>query len=374
MRANGYIPNRHTTNDLSDVTLAPGCILIIRGVGATKRNSDPVKLVEAAVTQIIKNNPDFAEIPITIKPFSTRGDWSTTCYVQLNSRQIPKTSEDIDFSEPRSDLLQMWMTALAEHDSRWHVAWEPAKQGTDKRMYVRFPDLNAASGDQESPKEKLLLWAKTKNYPVCQSFANAGGIILALANPMHVDQILSTGTHTIKGFSHPLRTLPARQVEIQNIFEMIILGVPTDYENMDVLLEEWIDNTFANDGISKMAGRRTPPNEPETFVFHMTSWSDTSKILSGKFQEMFLDDFKKYGASLLPPQMLFKVNTEGFYRPRGNVRTKIQKGASTIDGSIKDLQRQFNDMVQTNQQQFQATQLQFASITSSLNTSDCHGF
>jgi hypothetical protein len=136
MRANGYIPNRHTTNDLSDVTLAPGCTLIIRGVGATKRNSDPVKLVEAAVTQIIKKNPDFAEIPLTIKPFSTRGDWSTTCYVQLNSRQIPKTSDDIDSSEPRSDLLQMWMTALAEHDSRWHVAWAPAKQGTDKRMYV----------------------------------------------------------------------------------------------------------------------------------------------------------------------------------------------------------------------------------------------
>ena len=368
MRVNGYIPNRHITNDMSDVMLAPGCTLIIRGVGAAKRNSDPVKLVEAAVAQIIKTYPDLADIPITIKPFSTRGDWSTTCYVQLNSRKIPKISDDDDSSEPRSDLLQMWMSALADHDSKWHVAWAPAKQGTDKRMYIRFPDLNAASGDQEAPKEKLLLWAKSKNYPVCQSFANAGGIILAMANPAHVDQILSTGSHTIKGFPHPLRTLPARQVEIQNIFEMIIMGVPADYENMDGLLEEWIDNTFANDGVSKMAGRRTPPSEPETFVFHMTSWTDTSKILSAKFQEMFLDDFKKYGTSLLPPQMLFKVNSDGFYRPRGNVRTEIQKGASTIDGSIKDLQRQFNDMVQTNQQQFQATQLQFATITSSLNT------
>jgi hypothetical protein len=121
-------------------------------------------------------------------------------------------------------------------------------------------------------------------------------------------------------------------------------------------------------GTSKIAGRRTPLNEPETFVFHMTSWTDTSKILSAKFQEMFVDDFKKYGASLLPPQMLFKVNSEGFYRPRGTIRTEIQKGASNIDGSIKDLQRQFNDMVQTNQQQFQATQLQFATITSSLIT------
>ena len=49
MRANGYIPNRHVTNDIGDIALAPGCTLIVRGVGAAKRNSDPVKLLEAAV-------------------------------------------------------------------------------------------------------------------------------------------------------------------------------------------------------------------------------------------------------------------------------------------------------------------------------------
>jgi hypothetical protein len=238
MRVNGYIPNRLAANDMSDITLAPGCTLIVRGVGAAKRNSDPVRLLEAAITQISKIDHDLADILLTVKPFSTRGDWSTTCYIQLNSRQIPKTSDEIDIMEPRSDLLQMWMKALAEHDPKWHVAWAPAKQGTDKCMYVRFPDLNAASGDQEAPKEKLLVWAKSKNYPVCQSFANAGGVILAFANPTHVDQILSTGQQNIKGFPHPLRALPARQIEIQNIFEMIILGVPTDYDNMDGLLED----------------------------------------------------------------------------------------------------------------------------------------
>ena len=368
MRANGHIPNKHESNDMGDIALAPGCTLIVRGVGATHRNSDPVKLVDVAIAKISRTDPGLANIPLTVKPFSTRGDWTTTCYVQLNSRQIPKTPNELESSEPRSDLLQMWMTALAEHNPTWHVAWAPAKQGTDKRMYIRFPDLNVASGEQESLKEKLLVWAKAKNYPVCQSFANAGGIILVLANPAHVDQVLSTGQHTIKGFPHPLRTLAARQVEIHNIFEMIIMGVPTDYENMDELLEEWIDNTFANDGVSTLAGRRTPPNEPETFVFHMTSWSDAAKILTVKFQERFADDFKKYGTSLLPPQTLFKINSEGFYKPKGNVRTEIQKGATAIDGAIKDLQRQFNDMAQTNQQQFQATQLQFATITSSLNT------
>jgi hypothetical protein len=144
---------------MTDIALAPGCTLIIRGVGATNRNSDPVKLVDAVVAQISKKYPNLADIPLTIKPFSTRGDWSTTCYVQLNSRQIPKASDEVESSEPRSDLLQIWMTVLAEHNPRWNVAWAPAKQGTDKRMYIRFPDLNAANGDQEAPKEKLLLWA-----------------------------------------------------------------------------------------------------------------------------------------------------------------------------------------------------------------------
>lgn len=32
-----------------------------------------------------------------------------------------------------------------------------------------------------------------------------------------------------------------RQVEIQNVFEIIIMGVPTEYEEMDRLFEEWID-------------------------------------------------------------------------------------------------------------------------------------
>ena len=116
-----------------------------------------------------------------------------------------------------------------------------------------------------------------------------------------------------------------------------------------------------------MAGARIPPNEPETFVFHMVSWTDATKVLSAKYQEKFTEDFKKYGPSLIPPQMLFKVNSEGFYKPRGNIRTDIQKGADTIDVAIKDLQRQFNDMKETNQQHQQATQLQLTTITSSLN-------
>lgn len=146
------------------------------------------------------------------------------------------------------------------------------------------------------------------------------------------------------------------------------MGVPTDYEEIHTMLETWIDNTFANEEMSTMAGRRTPPNEPETFVFHMTSWTETVKVLSTKYQEKFTDDFKKYGPSLLPPQMLFRVNSDGFYKRKGNLRMDFAKGADTVDKAIKDLQRRFDDMEQKNQQQHQATQLQLTTITSSLTT------
>ena len=228
MCTNGNIPNRHMASDMSDITLAPGCTLIIRGVGAAQWNSDPVKLIETAVLKISKAHADLADIPLSIKPFSMCGDWLTLCYVQLDSRKILKSINETDASEPCADLLDKWMSTLANCDPKWNVAWAPAKQGSDKCMYVRFPDLNAASGDQGPPKEKLLQWAKTKNYPVCQSFANPGGIILSFANPSHVDHIISLGTHMIKGFTHPLWTLPARQIEIQNVFEMVIMGVPTN--------------------------------------------------------------------------------------------------------------------------------------------------
>src|SRR5882762_5623570 len=104
MRTNGNIPNCHMANDMSDVTLAPGCTLIIRGVGASQPNSDPVKLIERAILKISTAHPDLADIPLTDRPFSTRGDWSTSCYVQLDSRKIPRSTDETDALEPRADL------------------------------------------------------------------------------------------------------------------------------------------------------------------------------------------------------------------------------------------------------------------------------
>ena len=68
-----------------EIILASGCKLIVRGVGANKRNSDPVKIMQDAVSQIQKANPDLASIPVLVKPFPTlRADWTMSCYIHLN--------------------------------------------------------------------------------------------------------------------------------------------------------------------------------------------------------------------------------------------------------------------------------------------------
>jgi hypothetical protein len=100
----------------------------------------------------------------------------------------------------------------------------------------------------------------------------------------------------------------------------------------------------------------------------MISWADTAKILATDYQQKFAAHFSKYGTSIIPPQMLFRVNTDGFYRPKGNLRMDFARGANTVDKAIKDLQRRFDDMEQKNQQQHQMTQLQLTTITSSLTT------
>ena len=75
-----------------EIILASGCKLIVRGVGANKRNSDPVKIMEEAVSQIRKTNPDLASIPVVVKPFATlRADWTTSCYIHLSPSLSPRS-------------------------------------------------------------------------------------------------------------------------------------------------------------------------------------------------------------------------------------------------------------------------------------------
>jgi hypothetical protein len=345
---------------IKDVTLASGASLIVRGVGANKKNSDPVKLMIEAIAKIRTGNQTLT--PIVVKPFNpSRNDWTTTCYIHMDPSISSRTAE----SEPRTDLLQLWMNELAAYDPKWHVAWTPAKPGQDKRMWVRFPDLNDTC-DQEAAKEKALQWAKTNSYTVCNSYFNKGGVTLTLAQPHDVDSIIQRGQVTVKGISGATRVTPGRQIEIQNPFELIVIGPLSEYEGLDSLIEQWLDEELQDNGESTLAGFRVPPNEREAIVFHMTTWAATAKVLSPTCQTAFRNTFTKY--NILAPQMLYEVNTKAIYRISGNLREDFAKGADSMNKNLQNLTQRINDMEQQHQQQYQTTQLQLTAVTSSLNT------
>lgn len=233
-------------------------------------------------------------------------------YIHIDPDTLSRTTE----TEPRTDLLELWMNELAAYDPKWHVAWTPSKYGQDKRMWVRFPDLNDTC-DQDAAKEKALQWAKTNSYVVCSSYFNKGGVTLTLAQPHDVDTVVQRGQITIKGINGSTRVSSGRQIEIQNPFELIVIGAMLEYEGLDNLIEQWVDEELQLDGQSTLAGARTPPNEREALVFHMTTWAATAKVLSPIYQTAFRTTFAKY--NILPPQMLHKVNTEAIYRVSGNL-------------------------------------------------------
>jgi hypothetical protein len=352
-----------------EIILASGCKLIVRGVGANKRNSDTVKIMQDAVSQIQKANPDLASIPVLVKPFPTlRADWTTSCYIHLNPSISLRSDTNIE-TEPRTDLLELWMAALAQYGPKWELAWAPAKPGTDKRMWIRFPEITASYGDQDDARNKIVQWANEKGFTVCSSyFTQKTGVAINLAYPHHVDEIASKGYITIPGLKASIKAMRLRQIKVQNAFEMVITGVPTEYKDMDLLIVKWLREKFQNEGQHTIAGSRTPPNEPEALVFHMITWSETSKVLAPAAQEAFKSDFAKYSQSLTPPQMLHQLNTNGIFKS-GPTRTEkvIEGGVSAIDKNFRDLRCLIDENQQKNQQQHTATQLQLASVTSTLS-------
>lgn len=191
-----------TISNTSRSSLVVGCNLLVRGIGAKLKDSNPVQLMENAIVKICEFNPSLA--PVNVKPLSntpTRKDWSTSCYIHLNLTSATRASE----KEPRVDLLILWMAALAAYNSNWEVAWTPCKPGSDKRMFIRFPDVsddtktgNAAATD------KIQKWATTKGWIVASIYAWKNAVCLTLASPKDVDEIASSNTHTIKGFEQPV--------------------------------------------------------------------------------------------------------------------------------------------------------------------------
>lgn len=359
-------PHALDTISVRDVTLAPGCGLIVRGIGASETNSNAVVLLETAIKSIKHLDSTLAFIHVLVKPFPTRSrnEWSTSCYVHLDPCLNTSTLD----AEPRCDLLLLWLTALSNFNKDWDVHWMPAKRGTDKRMWVRFPELREDVSNpsfQSESRDKLQRWAKTKGLPVCSSFPGKPGVTLTMASPHHVDSIVKMGTILVPGFPSRLKVARCRQIEILNAFEMVIMGVPDYYEGLDQLLKEWLIQKFLVDGESTLAGYRTSPDEPEAFIFHMTTWEATKTVLSSSARRLFEADFAKY-PTMIFPRTVHEVNTIGVWKLSGNIRSDFAKGAESMNDTMKALTRHIDQTEECNQKQYEATHLRSATLTSTL--------
>lgn len=246
----------------------------------------------------------------------------------------------------------LWLTALSNFNKDWDVHWMPAKRGTDKRMWVRFPELREDVSNpsfQSESRDKLQRWAKTKGLPT----------------PHHVELIVKMGTILVPGFPSRLKVARCRQIEILNAFEMVIMGVPDYYEGLDQLLKEWLIQKFLVDGESTLAGYRTSPDEPEAFIFHMTTWEATKTVLSSSARRLFEADFAKY-PTMIYPRTVHEFNTIGVWKLSGNIRSDFAKGAESMNDTMKALTRHIDQMEECNQKQYEATHLRSATLTSTL--------
>ena len=163
----------HNANTLAltDVSLAPGCELIIRGVGAANKGGNTVAIVQKSIEEIRASDPQLANISLMVQKFSHRDPasvWSSSCYIYLAKEFIP-LSLARTAAEPRVDLLEMWGKALDKKHSEWEVAWAPTTAGVDKQMWLRFPDLQEGLPEINQPKciKLILEWAEAKKYNVC---------------------------------------------------------------------------------------------------------------------------------------------------------------------------------------------------------------
>jgi hypothetical protein len=214
------------------------------------------------------------------------------------------------------------------------------------------------------------VWAKTNGFPVVNSYFNPGGVMLCLASPTDIDTILLQGTiKKVTGISMPLQPVHGQQVEIEDVFEMAITGLSSNYDLDDLhdMLKEWLAETFVSNDETTFAGTRTVTSEPEMFIFHMTTWKATCEVLSDSSRDRFLQAFKPY-EMLQPPQLLHVLNTSSLGKRPGSVCKDLTDGAMLVTEGINKLHREFNDYKEVNNQMHDATQLQLTNTTLTLMT------
>ncbi|KAJ7143110.1 hypothetical protein C8R43DRAFT_1130899 [Mycena crocata] len=329
-------------HNVAGTILPKGNKLIVRGAYAADATThDPIRLIQASVDRL-KKEPLLESIPVNIIPFSDRFPSAATAYITLDSTLASMDPE----AEPRCDLLEIWKEKLHDANPTWEVAWAPASEGTDKRMWVRFPTLVpelAKKLDREPTKDETVKCLqeilKANNIGVENVFAMGPqgkpptGAAAVLIHPRQVDTLhrhRSINSHSI--LPDPIQADRVKQIEIINPFELAIAGI-SGYEQLEALVNSYLLDFEDEDG-QQLAATRNPPGYRDVFVFHMSSWKATKRVLND--HKRFRESFSQYNLS--PPELLITFND-------GRVAwkaTAVSDGAEKIGAKLDTLTRRFD--------------------------------
>ncbi|KAJ6615971.1 hypothetical protein B0H10DRAFT_2219845 [Mycena sp. CBHHK59/15] len=330
--------------NVAEVVLPKGNKLIVHGAYAADDSThDPVKLIKASINRL-KSGPVLATIPVVTIPFSDRFPNQVTAYVGLH----PSLNSPDPDDEPRCDLLDVWKKALQDANPTWEVAWAPATEGTDKRMWTRYPtfvpDL-ARKLDREPTKDEtvkcLLDILKANKIAVERAFAlGTNGAAAILIHPRQADTILrqrSVNSHSF--LPDKLQVDHVRQIEIEQPFELVVAGLSA-YEQLDQLIIGYLSE-FVDEGGDLLAGWRSPEGHRDLLVFHMATWTAAKHILND--HKNFQETFSKY--QLTPPELVFSMNdgavpwkvTNTVVEEAGKIGTQIDKLTHRFDKVERDV-------------------------------------
>ena len=130
----------------------------------------------------------------------------------------------------------------------------------------------------------------------------------------YVDGVMELSRVDIPGVLHPLTPQRGHQIEIENTFELAIMGLTDDIDGIETILKCWLADTFTVDGESTLAGVCSSSDASKALIFHMTTWEAATKVFSVMTAELFHHTYGCKYPSLVAPQSVYAINHKGLWR------------------------------------------------------------